>query len=237
MVGVTVVDIARQIILDPGRRSSMSDMSQSYMHRIFSAAPDWYVTGINGTTEFVMGNLQMTRLGLAQAQHHDVADYTMPPHRDPLPVPSPLGQLLWDEEYSQILGQSIREHPTLRLMACRSLPQPTRGFLHRDLMSHEALIWAKDVGKRRALRRLTGCIVSGGKEDIVCGVSAAYGDVTDLARRTVGLKKTEAGPGVKTSVLFEPFDIDGPRGEVVTRLEFPMQAYPKALKVWTMSCL
>lgn len=205
------------------------------MQRFLSAGRDWYITGVSGTTGFVMGNLQLTQLALVQAEHPDVADHTVP-HRVRLPAPTPLGQVMWDKDYSQILGQGIWEHPTLRLVGCRNFLQ-SKSHLHRDLVSHEALIWAKDVGEQRALRRLTGCIVSGGNEDLqfLCGVIAEYGAPTDLARRAVGLEKTGAGPSVTPTALSEPFDIDGPGGEVVTELELPVQDYPKALKVCPMS--
>lgn len=220
----------------------MGDTSQCHMQRFLSAAPEWYITGINGTTGFVMGNLQLTQLGLVQAQPPEFADYSEPPHQVPLPVPSDLGRLLMDEDYSHILSRSIRVHqpgpnPTLRLMGTRVMHM-SRDYLHQDLIPQGALIWAKDLCEHRALRRLTGRIVSGGKADAryLCGISAEYESATGLARRVVGVEKTGAGPGVKLPDLFKPFDIDGPGGEVVTELEFPLQPYPRGLRVCSISC-
>lgn len=210
----------------------MGDTSQRHMQRSFIAAPGWCITGINGTTGVVMGNLKLTQLGLVQAQQPDVVDYSAPLHHFPLPVLGPLGELVWDEDYSQVLGQSIQEHPILRLMGSRSLYRKM-GNLHKDLICYGALIWAKDARELRSLRRLTGCIVSGGKSDIqcVCGVNAEYEPTTDVARRVIGIEKMGTEPGVKAPDLFEHFDIDGPGGEVVTELQLPRQAYPKALRV------
>lgn len=220
----------------------MGDTSQRHMQRFLSAAPEWYITGINGTTGFVMGNLQLTQLGLVQAQPPDFADYSEPPHQVPLPVPSDLGRLLLDGDYEHILGRSIRAHqpgpnPSLRLMGTRVMHM-SRGHLHQDLIPQGALIWAKDLGEHQALRRLTGRIVSGGSADTryLCGISAEYESATGLARRVVGVEKTGAGPGVKLPDLFEPFDIDGPVGEVATELEFPLQPYPRGLRVCLISC-
>lgn len=221
----------------------MGDTSPCHMQRFLSAAPEWYITGINGTMGFVMGNLQLTQLGLVQAQPPDFADYSEPPHQVALPVPSDLGRLLLDEDYSHILGRSIRAHqpepnPTLRLMGTRVMHM-SRGYLHEHLIPQGALIWAKDLGEHQALRRLTGRIVSGGKTGArhLCGISAEYESATGLTRRVVGVEKTGAGPGVKLPDLLEPFDIDGPGGEVVTQLEFPLQAYPRALRVCSIICL
>lgn len=214
----------------------MGDTSQHHMQRLFSAAPGWYITGMNGTTESVTGNLQLTQLGLVQARRPDVPRYWVQPYQVPLPVPTALGALLWDEDYSHILGRIIQEYPALRLIGGQSLYR-TKGYLHNDLICHGALIWAKDVGELRSLRRLTGYVVSGGEADsqYLCGLNVEYEPTADLASRVVGLEKTGAGPGLKPPGVFEPFDIDGPGGEVVTGVGFPVPAYSKALKVCSMS--
>lgn len=184
-----------------------------------------------------MGNQQLTQLGLVQAQQPDVADYSVPLQHFPLPVPRPLGQLLWDEDYSQVLGQRIQEHPLLRLVGSRSLYRKSR-YLHKDLISFGALIWAKDAGELRSLRRLTGCIVMGGttNKQYVCGVNADYEPTTDLARRVIGIEKIGAELGVRAPDVFRQLEIDGPGGEVVTELGLPLEAYPKALTVCFMTC-
>lgn len=215
----------------------MGNTSQSHMQRSLLAAPGWCITGMKGTKLLSLSNLPLMELGLIQAQHPDVTDYSVPPPQVPLPPPTPLGELLWDEDYSQILGQSIQEHPMLRLIGSRS-QHWTNGHLGKDLLSRGALIWAKHAGEHHSLRRLTGCIISGRNNDMqhLCGVNAEYEPATDLARRVIGAEKTGTGPGGKPPDLFEPFEIDGPGGEVVTELEIPVQAYPRALKVCAMIC-
>lgn len=139
---------------------------------------------------------------------------------------------MWDDDYSQILGQSIQEHQTLQPREGSNLHE-TSGLLRHGLISHGALIWAKDVGEHRELRRLTGCIVTGGKaaNRWLYGVSAKYEPTTDIARRVVGFDETGVSPDVKYIEVFESFDMDGPGGEVVTELEIPLESYPRALKV------
>lgn len=212
------------------------------MQRLLSANPDWCITGIEGTTGFVTDNLQLTMLGIVQAQHPDVADYSVPPHHVPTQLPTQLGQVLWDDDYSQILGHHIQQHQTLRLTESERF-QKSNGFLRSHLMPHGALIWAKDVTEHTALRRLTGYIVSSEKEAKRClyGVIAEYDATEDLAPRAVGVEKTAAaGSDVKPTELFESFDIDGPGGEVVTELEIPWETYKTytmALKVRFICCL
>lgn len=178
-------------------------------------------------------------LGIVQAQHPDVADHSVPPHRVPTQLPTQLGQVLWDDDYSQILGRSIQEHQTLQLIEGRRF-QESRGFLRSHLIPHGALIWAKDVREHRALRRLTGCVVSSEKEAKRClsGIIAEYEPTKGPARRVVGVEKTgAAGPDVKPTDLSESFDIDGPGGEAVTELEIPYTVYTRALKVCFMCSL
>lgn len=205
------------------------------MQRFLSAAPDWYITGINGTMGVVMGNLQLFQLGLLQTRHPDVADYSVLPHLVQAPDSNPLKKIIWDEDYSHILGRSIREHQRLRLIEGRVLRQSTC-HLAGDLVCHGALIWAADADELRTVRRLTGCIASGGQGNVqyLCGVNADFEPATDLARRVVGFEKTGDGPGVKPPDLFEAFDVHGPGGEVVTELEIPSHPWPGALKVCSM---
>lgn len=234
------------MILNSGKRLEMGETTQSHMQRFLSAAPEWVITGITGTTGDVMGKLQLTQLGLVQAQQPDVADYSMMPYRTRLPF-RPLQEFLWEEEYSHILGQSIREHPGLRLVGGGLLK--SQGYLHRDLIMHGALIWAKDVGELRALRRLSACIVFGGKamdrseggaplpRDIhhLCGMSAEHEPASGLARRTIGLEGAVSRAGLKCADRYEHFDIDGPGGEVVTEVEFSLSLHPRAIKVSPMA--
>lgn len=214
----------------------MGNISVCQMQRLLSANPDWCITGIHGTLGIVTDNLQLTMLGIVQAQHPDVADYSVPPYRVPPLLPTQLGQVLWDDDYSQILGHSIQEHQTLHLTEGRRF-QESNGFLRSHLIPHGALIWAKDVREHRALRRLTGCVVSGEKEAKPClsGIIAEYEPTKGPARRVVGVEKTGgAGPDVKPTELIESFEIDGPGGEVVTELEIPRdiyKVYTRALKV------
>lgn len=101
------------------------------MQRLLSATPGWYITGINGTTEPVSGNLQL------------------------------------------IGDQSLYR---------------TKGYLHHDLICHEALIWVKDAGELRSLRQLTGCIVSGGEADTqhLCVLNVKYEPRPDVLLRRDG---------------------------------------------------
>jgi hypothetical protein len=216
----------------------MGNIAICHSQRLLSAAPDWRITGINGTTGLVEDNMQLTQLGLVQAPYRDVPDYSVPPNHLPLPLPTRLGELMWDDDYSQILGQRIQEHQTLQLAQGRIFPGGSTPLCH-DLVPRGALIWAKDVGEHRALRRLTGYVDTGEESANrwLYGVSAEYEPTTDLARRVVGVDKTGASPDVKLTEMFESFDIDGPGGEVVTDLAIPQVPYPKALKVCFVSCV
>lgn len=198
------------------------------MQRLLPSAPGWCITGIHGTTGLVADNLQLIQIGLAQAQYPELADYSVPPHRPPYPSGTSLGALLWDSDYSRMLGQRIEEHQTLGLVGDRNLRHRSRGYLPDGLISHGALIWARDAGEHRALRRFTGCIVSSGDQSgpvrpCLSGISVEHESTTDLPRRVVGVNKTDG--------QFESFDIDGLGGEVVTEMEVPQEYYPRALKV------
>lgn len=206
----------------------MGDISECQMQRLLPSAPDWCITGIHGTTGLITDNLQLTEIGLVQAQPPEVANYLVPPHRSPYPYGTSLGALLWDGDYSQVLGQRIEEHQTLRLVDDRYFRHSHRGYLPKDLVSHGALIWARDAGELRALRRFTGCIVSSGDQSgpvrpCLSGLSAELESTTDLPRRAVGVNNTGG--------QFESFDMDGPGGEVVTEIELPDEYYTRALKV------
>lgn len=218
------------VILDSGRRSVMGDTSGCHMQRLLSVAPDWCITGMRGTTGFVRDNLQLTRLGLVEAQPPGLGDYSVPPHRLLGPRQTQLEQLSWDDDYSQVLGQSIQEHQTLELTLPREWYYPSTGYSPNSLLPHGALIWAKDAGEQRALRRFKGCIVSGrgftGPAHLcVSGISAEHEPAADPGRREVVVNKAVG--------LFESFDMDGPGGEVVTEIEVPKEDFPRALKIHT----
>ncbi|KAG8164083.1 hypothetical protein KVR01_006001 [Diaporthe batatas] len=219
------------VLLDSGRTSVMGSTSECQMQQLLSSAPDWCITGIHGNTGVVRGNLQLIRIGLVQAQPSElqVVDYSTPPHRLRHPHRGSLEELTWDDDYSQILGRRIQEYQGLQLTDHRNYHHSGRGYLANDLVSCGALIWAKNAGEHRSLRRLTGCIVSardqsGPVRACLSGLSAEHEPATDM-RRMVGVNQPDG--------IFESFDIDGPGGEVVTELEVPAEQYTRALKIHT----
>lgn len=111
--------------------------------------------------------------------------------------------------------------------------------IHRDLIPHQALIWARDERDLRSLRRVSGYIVAGSTYcdeiymDDVCGVTAEYTPKSALMRRMVGITKTSPGSEMTFERPWRHFEIDGPGGEIITEVQYAMHEKPKAIKIRT----
>ncbi|KUI67408.1 hypothetical protein VM1G_03131 [Cytospora mali] len=216
-------------ILNTGEKMLFGATERGYSQRFLSAAPNWHITGMTGITGEVDGKQQFTRLGLLQAQNPDFTDYVSRPEAAAPPGPTLLQSLLWDRDYSDLLQYNIWVHPTLRLTQA---DDENRRELDRDVVAHEALIWARDQHDLRSLKRLSGYILFGDTTssldargdgiDIpdICGMTAEYSPESGLTRRMVGVEKNCPGPDLASEETWENFEIDGPGGEFVTEVQY-----------------
>lgn len=230
-----------KVILNTGEKKVFGTTNRGYPQRYLPVAPDWYLTGMTAKTGEVDGKQQFTRLGLLQAQLPDKGDYSVLPEPDAPPRPTPLQALLWDEDYSGMLQLSIWDHPTLELVYETDHSTGFEDGVHRDLIPHQALIWARDQQDLRSLRRVSGFVVVTGARlggetptQDVCGVSAEYDPKSALMRRMIGITKSSPGAELKFEDPWRHFEIDGPGGEVITEVQYAMtqeKPKPMAMKV------
>lgn len=226
------------VILNTGQTRLFGTDKRGFSKRYLPVAPNWYMTGMTGMTGEIDGKQQFVRLGLLQAQHPELADYSILPEADAPPKPTPLQSLLWDEDYSDVLHHNIWDHPTLGMFQANRVAR-SEDTIHRDLIPHQALIWARDERDLRSLRRVSGYIVAGSTYcdeiymDDVCGVTAEYTPKSALMRRMVGITKTSPGSEMTFERPWRHFEIDGPGGEIITEVQYAMHEKPKAIKIRT----
>lgn len=233
---------AFQVILNTGQTRLFGTDKRDFSQRYLPVASNWYMTGMTGMTGEIDGKQQFVRLGLLQAQHPELADYSILPEADAPPKPTPLQSLLWDEDYSDVLHHNIWDHPTLGMVQANRVAR-SEGGIHRDLVPHQALIWARDQRDLRSLQRVSAANIvvdgtfstpqAGGEIHIddVCGVTADYTPESALMRRMVGVTKISPGSEMTFEGPCQHFEIDGPGGEIITEVQYAMHEKPKALQV------
>lgn len=239
--------IFKQFMFKSGGKTHVGATDQGYTQRPLLASANWYITGLADLAGEIEGKQKFIRLGLLQAQHPGFSDYSELPEDNTPAEPTTLQSLLWDEDYSHLLGSPIWDHSTLRIICePRHMGLSSTGT-HRDLLPHEALIWARNSEDLHGLKRLSGYVVAGcpilvsnhngfqeRHVDDLCGIMAEYAPSTKLMRRRIGINKNEPGSDLKTPDPWVHFDIDGPGGEMVTEIQYAMHERPKAIKVSLM---
>ncbi|GME25859.1 hypothetical protein GTA08_BOTSDO09438 [Neofusicoccum parvum] len=231
IVGITVICDSTQYIL--------GDTDEEYPQRPLLINEGKNLVGVVGH----IANDKICRLGLLQFSRppHDDFDLLRPgsPRAD---IPY-LQRHLWKYSSRGNLGThtgstipiKIWDHPSLRVIFSRD-PRYSARNVPEEVLPLEALIWAKDAEELRTIKRISAYVTEG----------ARYPGQGSTGSRSRGCITTFAEPASSTSPTASSlsggdweednmvhFEINGPGGEVVTRVEVAMHENPKAIKLFT----
>ncbi|KAJ5108997.1 hypothetical protein N7456_005672 [Penicillium angulare] len=224
------------VLLRSGTKMSFGDIGTHNVRRILAARNNMVIVGLSGRIGHLKsssGDLSnIYHIGLMQCVPGGTQD-----SREELPEVEILGWAndctsIFDNKDVLALRNAHTAHPNFTRTASPSgvpiwdIPNLIIQGRHRidmigDLVPFEPLIWAKNAGEARALRKLTGYVVDGGLVsgsfgigtlyDIV-GARAEYASESNITKRQISsMSEWETDKCVS-------LDLDGANGEVVSEV-------------------